>query len=301
MMIQTSPPGRTLRRASKSRPCPVCGRGDWCSAFADGRACICMRTPSARPTANGGHLHFLDGKDAKGPRPYARFVAACKAMKAEPKRDPAELERLHRLHAAAVSTAPLNELAKRLGVTPDALRNVGIGWSGRAWSFPMFNAEGRVVGLRYRHAESADKWSEKGGSEGIFTPPVSVDATPAALLIVEGPSDLAALLDMLAESPALARCVAVGRPSCTGGVAILRRLARRLRPAKVAVVADADEPGRRGADALARLLAGDGLPVRVVVPPGKDVRQWRQSGATGADLLNLLRTPGVPAGKGVTQ
>lgn len=298
-----------LARASKARPCPVCGRGDWCSIFADGSAAICMRMPSEHPTANGGHVHRLADRplDVRKVGRFAGFLKTAKRYKAAaratptPLRDPADLLALHRRHDDAASAGRVGELANDLGVTPDALRRVRVGWSGRAYSFAMFDAAGRVTGLRYRHPASGSKWSERGGLEGVFAPAGILDATPAAtipaLLIVEGPTDLAALLDLLAESADLARCAAIGRPSCTGGSKIIRNVVARLRPCKVAVLADADPPGRRGADALARALAADAVPVRVVAPPppSKDIRAWRVAGATGRDLLDLLRSPGVPA------
>ena len=290
-----------LRRATKAHPCPVCGRPDWCSLFADGGGAICMRVPSNRPTRNGGHLHFLRNQTPRprGRRPFARLVAAMKSAK----RDPMELTALHDRHVAAVAAGPLAEFAADLGVTAAALRRVGLGWSGLAWSFPMHDARGRVVGIRYRDPTTGAKWAERGGSEGVFGDAGGWSAGTPALLIVEGPTDLAATFDLMCEASAFSRCVAVGRPSCAGGVDVLRRLVRRLRPGKVGILADADEPGLGGADVLARLLAADGTPVRVCRPPGdhKDIRAWRGAGATGADLLALLRKPGRAGGKGVGQ
>ena len=43
-----------------ARPCPACGKTDWCSFTADGSAVICMRRESHRVTQNGGWLHPLD-------------------------------------------------------------------------------------------------------------------------------------------------------------------------------------------------------------------------------------------------
>ena len=257
-----------------------------------------MRVPSNRSTRNGGHLHFLGQRPAmpRGRRPFAKLFRAMKTLK----RDPAELAALHEQNVAAVTAGPLAELAAGLGVTVAALRRVGIGWCGRAWSFPMYDARGRVVGLRYRDPTTGDKWAERGGSEGMFGDPDGWSVRPPALLIVEGPTDLAATFDLMCEAAALGRCVAVGRPSCAGGVDVLRR----LRPGKVGILADGDEPGRQGADAMARLLAADGTPVRVCRPPGdhKDIRAWRQAGgATGANLLALLRQPGRDGGKAVEQ
>ena len=257
MSISGSPPRRTLRRVTKAHPCPVCEHPDWCSYFADEGGCVCMRVKSDRPTKNGGWLHLDDRPHARRPGPIKS--AAMLAMEkracgetATPKRDPSVLQRQHLLHVGGITTAVLHAAAADLGVSAAALQRTRIGWSGRAWSWPMFDDAGRVVGLRYRHPSSGDRWSERGGSEGVFAPHDQPAVPPPAILIVEGPTDLAALLDLIGESPALARCTALGRPSCTGGVAILRQVVRRLQPQKVAVLADSDRPGRRGADTLAR-------------------------------------------------
>lgn len=47
-----------LIRVTRTQPCPICGKPDWCSVglgFA-----VCMRVPSYRLTRNGGFLHQLD-------------------------------------------------------------------------------------------------------------------------------------------------------------------------------------------------------------------------------------------------
>ncbi|MDQ3684679.1 MAG: DUF3854 domain-containing protein [Acidobacteriota bacterium] len=49
-----------LVRVTRKHPCPVCGRGDWCSVSLDGERAICMRVAGDRRTRNGGHLHFLN-------------------------------------------------------------------------------------------------------------------------------------------------------------------------------------------------------------------------------------------------
>jgi hypothetical protein len=58
-----------------------------------------------------------------------------------------------------------------------------------------------------------------------------------------------------------------GRPSCTGGIKLLVELMLARKPAEVVIVADRDEPGRRGADNLASVLVAYTLAVRVVTPP----------------------------------
>ena len=135
-----------------------------------------------------------------------------------------------------------------------------MGWSTayRAWSFPMSDPAQHVVGIRLRRPDGT-KLSVPGGKEGLFIP-VGQPTGPAGarLLICEGVTDTAALLDL--GFPAV-----VGRPSCSGGVALIVALVQERRPAEVVLMADADEPGVRGANNLASVLVAYGPAVRVVV------------------------------------
>ena len=80
----------------------------------------------------------------------------------------------------------------------------------------MRNGAGEVVGVRLRKSDGK-KLSIKGSKEGLFIP---TGLKPCdRLLIGEGPTDTAALLDLGFE--------AVGRPSCTGGGRLLPELVRR--------------------------------------------------------------------------
>lgn len=51
------PDGEPLYRVNRRFRCPVCGKATWCS-FTRHHA-VCMRTPSTRPTRNGGWIHAL--------------------------------------------------------------------------------------------------------------------------------------------------------------------------------------------------------------------------------------------------
>ena len=147
----------------------------------------------------------------------------------------------------AVKPEALDRLAQSLGLSTDSLMRLGIGWSGkhRAWAFPMQDAGGNVLGFRLR-LPGGKKLSVRGGKEGLFVPE-GIDAH-GLLLIAEGPTDTAALLDLGFN--------AVGRPSCTGGVKLLVDLVRKHRPSEVVIVADADTPGQRGAESLACRFGG---------------------------------------------
>jgi hypothetical protein len=79
----------------------------------------------------------------------------------------------------------------------------------------MMDVAGRVQGIRLRFSNGR-KLAVRGGREGLFVP--SGLAATNQLLICEGPTDTAALLDL--------GFAAVGRPSCAGGTRLLVELLR---------------------------------------------------------------------------
>jgi hypothetical protein len=210
--------------------------------------------------------------------------------------------------AAAVRPEALDKLAVALGVSVESLRRLRVGWSAkhRAWAFPMSNATGMVTGIRLR-LPGGKKLSVRGGKEGLFipeglptesphpsplpkgegtsvsSPSLSTNHYPptTTLLIAEGPTDTAALLDLGFD--------AVGRPSCMGGVKLLIDFVQHKKPTNIVIVADADAPGQRGAESLATVLLAYSQSVRIIAPPSgvKDAREWRRSGATAADVQQV--------------
>jgi hypothetical protein len=253
-------------RVSRSNPCPVCGRPDWCTLSTDGRTVSCMRIESDRQARNGGWLHATDG-----PR---RPVASLRQEKAAAAGlDPAPL---WRDWLAATDARELVRLAVGLGVDSAALRALGAAWAPphRAWAFPMRDATGAIVGLRLR-AEDGRKWAVRGGHEGLFVP----DTPPEKVLaLCEGPTDTAAALTLGLH--------AIGRPSCTGAVVQTVEFIRRGRYGRVVLVPDKDRPGREGAARLARELP---VPYATVIPPAKDLRAWVAQGAKREAFDTVLR------------
>ena len=268
---------RDFVRVSRSRRCPVCDRADWCLVSRDEppTAAICSREANGakRSIGEAGYLHVLHDNSRTWHRPPVLIPLTTAegidfSKQAEDyRREAGDLERA--------------QLAYGLGLTVVSLARLGIGWSGRhrAWSFPMSDADGMVRGIRLRYVDGR-KLAVRGGREGLFIPH---DLGPIdKLLIAEGPTDTAALLDL--------GFAAVGRPSCTGGVGLLVDLVRRRREREVVVVSDADAPGRRGADNLASVLVAYCTTVRMIEPPYgvKDARQWKRNGATAADVSALI-------------
>ena len=270
------------RRVSRQEPCPVCHKPDWCLvAGLPGRieAAICPRTESGRRIGEAGWLHILRSSPVAWPRWRCTLSHAVRLAQR-----PANVEELAALAdrwRLPRESARLAALAEHLGLGVESLARLWAGWSQdrRGWTFPMKDAAGQVVGIRLRLGNGR-KLSIKGGHEGLFLPD---GLKPGGrLLMCEGPTDAAALLDL--------GFPAVGRPSCTGGVKHCVELVRRLKPEVVIVVADADEPGQRGADRLAALLRLYCRDVRVIAPPPpfKDTRDWKRAGATAADVEQAI-------------
>ena len=261
------------RRVNRANPCPICKRPDWCAVSVDGGAALCQRVESPKRCGEGGWLHRL--KD--GPRQERRCVRVVRLSPDGSVRE--DMARLARNFREAVDPGRLYQLAVSLGLSVTSLCQFGVGWSAdhRAWSFPMTDPDGNVLGVRLRRPNGF-KFAVKGGREGLFLPARAGDVI-SPLYICEGPTDAAALLDMGFRDVA-------GRPSCTGGIKLLVELVRRRRPREVVIVADGDEPGRLGADNLATVLVAYGPAVRVIAPPRavKDVRDWLRAGGTRADV-----------------
>lgn len=269
-------------RVKRGLPCPICDSSDWCMLDASNpehpSRVICPRTPSDVRWGEAGYLHELD-KAKPSPTLRRRLIPSI----LRPRPDFSEMARKFR---DAVDADRLHRLAQQLGVSVEALRLLGVGlvcdedldeagvrWASHAWSFPMVDSNGRVIGLRLR-LPSGRKLAIRGSKTGLFVP--TAVGSGGRYYVAEGESDTAALVTL---------CVpALGRAGCKQGKDLVRKwLAQRV-CREVVVVADNDDPGIEGALQLARHLATRGRSARVLVPPVGDIRQWLSCGATPADL-----------------
>jgi hypothetical protein len=157
----------------------------------------------------------------------------------------------------------------------------------------MYDANKRIIGVRLRNHDG-HKWAVWGSKSGVFMDPLE-DYTKMPVCVCEGASDAAALMDM--------GFPAIGRPGCFNGVDIVEKL---LAGKDVVIVSDVDtkvkecpycqdnfcrhcRPGQVGADALAKALVKVCKRVRVIEPfVGKDVREWRNRGATRESLMAVI-------------
>jgi hypothetical protein len=207
-------------------------------------------------------------------------------------------------------------LAKELGVSVDSLKKLFVGWDGKNYTFPMMDGNDRIIGIRLRC--KAGKYAVPGSKNGLFIPDGLGTPKEDLLLICEGPTDCAALLDLSYDT--------IGRASCnTGGEYLIQLLSKRRRP--VVIVADNDvdlihcrqchkpsketewddekcphcqtqdgsankrtNPGWDGARALAKQIKPYCKSVRIIAPPeiGTDIRSWYRAGATTAEIAILI-------------
>ncbi len=265
-------------RVTRRQPCPICTRPDWCSLSEDGRVAVCMRVESDKPCKSGGWYHNLTEPVTVRPAP-------------KPKVKPVATEDFARL-AVEYAEQLTNTLipAKMLGVSVRSLERLQMGWNGKGYTFPMRDGRERVIGIRVRGNKG--KWSVPGSHNGLFWPEGVYRGNDSPLMICEGPTDCAALLDL--------GFAAIGRPSCTGGVEhIVEFLQGRRR--EVVIVADHDElkrrpdgstfrPGQEGAARLAQEIKPLVRTVKGIKPPyHKDVRDWVRAGATRAVIESVIR------------
>lgn len=252
---------------TKTRPCAVCGKPDWCATSEDGRTILCNRVQSPRQARGGGYYHSAETAErqetTKAPTPPPL-----------PDRTPAELAAMFAEWTEATNPEDVARLAGALGLPAPALASLAPAWTPRskAWAFAMRAPSGELRGIRLR-APDGTKYAVRGSRDGLFLPTrVDVPTAPSLTLILEGPTDTAAAVALGFR--------AIGRPSCRGAADLVAEYFTTHRGETPVVVADADGPGVAGAEALAALLPPS---VRVIRPPGrfKDLRDVvRLCGAT---------------------
>lgn len=250
-------------RVSRAEPCHICEKPDWCTRAADGSAHCCMRMQSDTPMKNGGFLHREEGARALLGSPIAR------ERKAPEHIPPERIARSWASWSIDTPDASVDRLSTILGVSAESLRRVGacLAWPHESWGFPMFDGAAKFCGMRLR-SDDGQKWALRGSRQGIFLS----DPLPTgdSLVVVEGPTDLAAALTLGLDG--------IGRPSCTGGASEIASYCRTHGIRQLSILSDNDGPGRSGALRLAQDLRS--IRCRVATLPTKDLRAWCQSGAS---------------------
>ncbi len=254
-------------RVSRSHPCLVCKKPDWCTACPALNLILCMRVQSDRPSGNamGGWLHSLNGEIDHLPSP-----------KPEPPKPKINVTELMRDWRKRTEPDWIRNLAFELGVTYQSLTALGVAWCAelRSWAFPMFSGWGEPVGIRLR-ANDGSKFAYRGSRNGIF---LSNMQPQSIAWCCEGPSDSAACISL--------GLFPIGRPSCNGSLPEVVTACKRLRVQRVAIVSDNDDPGVNGSQALQNLLH---IPSVVYVPCAKDLRAAVRFGLTAGLVQSTIK------------
>lgn len=255
-------------RADHKRRCPVCGKFDWCLIAVNGSAAIC-------PRAEQGAVAYIEGSgwlhkfgDDSSPKPRLRVQA-----KPLPEHN-AVLADVFDRERRQINPDLIQYLADDLAISPKSLDLMGVGFSQTkgAYSFPMTRHGKRFLGIRYR-TKDGSKFAAKGSKQGIFVP--ASFTLSKAVVICEGPTDTAAMLDLGFN--------AIGRASCNSGHRLVAEITQEN---PVAILADADEAGRTGAEILRRKLKR-----AVIIEPRrgcKDAREWVANGATRGEVMEVI-------------
>lgn len=184
-------------------------------------------------------------------------------------------------------------------VSLNSVCDFGLGWDGLAYTFPMRNPQGQVIGIQRRFPDGT-KCCVEGSSLGLFLAegyygtnltgivdcrarqrpslPCSmrdsidtcglsdVSTLPSPLFICEGVSDSCSVYDLGFH--------AIGRASCQGQEDMIKEYLELYDIENVVIVADNDSPGLLGATQLQCFL-NDTLRnhPQVYLPQAKDVRQ----------------------------
>jgi hypothetical protein len=132
------------QKVKRNRPCALCGETKGCAFigdFHDPVWVLCKNVESTNCRGRAGWLHHLRLKE----KPKKRF-ADCYAVPASERTGArvTDLGRLARMLQCCLLPGGLRNLGGLLGVSPDSLTQLRIGWSEfyNAWTFPMSAARG---------------------------------------------------------------------------------------------------------------------------------------------------------------
>jgi hypothetical protein len=222
--------------------------------------------------------------------------------------DSSKWERQQETFRKQLGRASLEKKAADWHVSPAALEALGIGFDRYAYTFPMRDAAGHVVGLHYRPTKGG-KMNALESILGLFLPSLPLKSKPLSTLsssrrvthdtatassvifgrvpfadlqlVTEGVSDTAAALFLGFAAGACEEMV-------------VELFAHRTN-ACPCVVGDNDASGPRGAERLRDGLLAADVPCRVLFPPSeiKDLREWLIGGLTTADLQRAIEAARV--------
>lgn len=298
---------------SADRPCPACGKPDWCLIREDGKKGICSRVQSPHKAGDAGWFHVYEDEPLPPKANSRRKAKSAKTAAPTPATSAPPVDRPHKVgknklppshwqadverFAARVTPEHLATIAGTLGVPPSALSSFPlVGFCGVVNMLPTFScpetdAGGKVVGYVERFPkgngrEVQGKYLEKitpTGSDRGLTIPADLAERSGPLFCVEAFSDTVAMT--------AAGLACVGRPFNNGGVELLTEFYRGIPLDRTIVIVgehdrkpDGRWPGKEGMEVIAAHLTRElKRPILTALPPdgAKDVRAWLTDPARG--------------------
>ncbi len=259
-------------RTRRDRPCPVCGKPDWCRVSRDGRAAHCMRVEEGGRPWSGesgeGWVHNVEiGQQVDAAEPAYKMDFN---------------DYIHRLWMVHGKYEPQNCVGTMLG--PDC----------ELW--PERDPFGQIIGVVRRYP-SGHKRCVPGSKRGLtLNPDQWLYAGSKNLFVVEGGTDTVALWNY--------GYYAVGRPSAGGGKRPLEYFFKHNLIKNICFIGENDYrdtngkchcrqdrkvcalcwPGQFHAAYMSRYFSCKGYNSRVILPPEqfKDTREWLAGDPAGA-------------------
>lgn len=202
-------------------------------------------------------------------------------MKKSSGREIRNLQKDNETFQKQIRAQSISELAGKWGVSEESLRRLGTGFDKLAkfaYTFPMRNWRGEIVGIRKRsYKDIHSKYAVKDSRQGLFVPE---GVTPGNLQIVnEGESDVAIALSVGFQ--------AIGVPTAGGAIGDVVEFVSQSPVACPCIFGDNDSAGMCGAEKLADGLLEADIPCRVLIPPEpySDLRDWSNRGNLTPEML----------------
>lgn len=263
----------------QEHPCPVCGHTRWCLIAPSGRGVLCQRIETKQARAKQRNFHIV--------RPNFDLAGMECFYRRDSYNDPKYFVYHNAQLILDMDLSILARESRRLGVSAASLRKLGMGYEKRleCITFPMREPKGDICGIR-RRFPNGDKRSFAGSKNGLFLP-MEMPKNVAYVLIVEGPTDAAAGLDM--------GFYTIGIPSALGrldwAVEQILHIQRDCNNPDCipVIVADRDPVGMKSACRLRKMLAAACKTCALILPPrSKDLREWLNRGATRHNVCRVI-------------
>lgn len=191
-------------------------------------------------------------------------------------RYPQLVDKFASLAAEEVTRSELRRLSRDRNLPVSALRNIGLGYTGRSYTLPVRNRDGGLTDLR--RFRLGGKWTSAPGLKtGLYRAELLGDSERAdePVYVCEGEHDAIALEHVRRRVKQPGIVVAV-----PGANTFKTKWADWLRGRKVILAYDNDEAGGRGERRATRLLSGRAKSLLYF--------QWRPDDADGMDLRDLI-------------